>query len=188
VDFCLEISPMKRQLSVWVLPAALGLLMAPGVFGQETVEPQTSPNPLAPFERWIGGQWHLDGSYQEIEWGLGKRSVKSRSYFIVDGKPQLVSEGSWFWHPGEGQIKGVFTAVEMPVVFFDYTTRFEDGRMVNDLRSYDAAGNESLYVETWEFVDETHYEWTLLLETGSGLEKVMGGTYERKSPPPLPSR
>lgn len=31
--------------------------------------------------------------------------------------------------PKEKQIRGVFTAVEMPVVFFDHTTRFEGDKM-----------------------------------------------------------
>jgi hypothetical protein len=117
---------------------------------------QPAADPLAPFERLVGGQWHLEGSYQEFEWGLGRRSVKSRGYFMVDGKPRLVSEGVWFWHPGEKQIKGVFTAIDMPVVFFDYTTPFEKDRMVNDLRAYGPRGNETAYVETWEFTDESH--------------------------------
>jgi len=141
---------------------------------------QPAPNPLAPFERLIGGQWHLDGSYSEFEWGLGRLSVSTHSYFIVEGEPKLVSEGIWFWHPGEKSIKGAFTAIDMPVVFFDYTVRFEGNKMVTDLVAFDAEGNEAAYVETWEFTDETHYVWKLLSETPDGLQEVMGGTYERK--------
>ena len=96
---------------------------------------QSALDHLAPFEQLIGGQWYLEGSYQEFEWGVGRRSVRSRSYFIIEGEPKLVSEGIWFWHPGERQIRGVVTAIDMPVVFFDYTTRFEGNRMVSDLRS-----------------------------------------------------
>jgi len=142
---------------------------------------QTSaPDPLVPFERLMGGQWHLDGSYQEFEWGVGRRSVKARSYFLVDGQPKLVSEGFWFWHPGEKQIKGVFTAIDMPVVFFDYTTRFEGTKMVNDLHSYSAKGTESVYVETWDFTDDTHFVWKLMKKTPEGLNEVMGGTYTKR--------
>jgi len=141
---------------------------------------QSAAGPLAPFERLIGGQWHLDGSYHEFEWGLGRQSVRSRSYFIVEGEPKLVSEGIWFWHPGEKQIKGAFTAIDMPVVFFDYTVRFEGNKMVSDLVAFDAEGNKSAYVETWEFTDDTHYEWKLFSETPDGPREVMGGIYSKR--------
>lgn len=150
------------------------LLMPAQVGAQES-----TANPLAPFERLIGGKWHLDGSYHEFEWGLGRQSVTTRSYFIIEGEPKLVSEGTWFWHPGEKQIKGAFTAIDMPVVFFDYTVRFEGDKMVSDLVAFDAEGNETVYVETWEFTDATHYVWKLLSETPDGPQEVMGGTYAR---------
>ena len=68
----------------------------------------------------------------------------------------------------------------MPVAFFDYTTRFEGDTMVNDLRSYDANGAESAYVETWDFTDKSTYQWALLKQTSAELQRVMGGTYARK--------
>jgi hypothetical protein len=159
--------------------AATFLVASPGRAESSGAE-QLAGNPLMPFERLIGGEWHLEGSYQEFEWGVGRKSVKSRSYFMVDGSPKLVSEGIWFWHPGEKEIKGVFTAIHMPVTFFDYTTRFEDKKMVNDLRSYDSNGNEMVYAETWDFKDDMHFVWKLLSKTPDGLKEEMGGTYTRK--------
>ncbi len=90
-------------------------------------------NPLAGFERLIGGQWHLKGSYQEFEWGAGQRSVKAKSYFIFEGEPKLVSEGIWFWHPEAKEVRGIFTAVGMPVDLFEYKTHFESDSIVSDL-------------------------------------------------------
>lgn len=141
-------------------------------------QPAAEAQPLAPFERLIG-RWRLGDSQQEFVWGVGRRSVIARGYFVVDGKPTLVSEGMWFWHPGEERIKGVVTAVNMPVSFFDYTTRFEGDRMVSELASYDADGEASRYVETFEFVDDSQYEWTLHTKSGEDLQKVMGGLYTR---------
>ena len=143
----------------------------------------TNNNPidsLSQFSRLIGGEWHLDGSYQVFEWGVGKRSVKSRSYFIIDGKSKLVSEGIWVWHPGEKKLKGYFTAIEMPVVFFDYTTSFKGNIMMNELISYSLQGNPEIYFETWEFTDDDHFVWTLFSKTIDGDKKIMGGNYERK--------
>ena len=151
----------------------------PVASAQHATGNEQSGNPLAPFERLIGGQWHIEGSYQEFEWGLGKQSVRSRGFFVIDGVPRLVSEGVWFWHPQEKKIKGVFTAIDMPVVFFDYTTRFEQDRMVSELLSFDANGTGTAYVETWEFTDDTQYVWKLLKETVGGVQEVMSATYSR---------
>ncbi|MGH8130764.1 MAG: hypothetical protein ACRES3_07915 [Steroidobacteraceae bacterium] len=78
--------------------------------------------------------------------------MKSRSYFIVEGKPKLVSEGAWFWHPGEKQIKGVFTAIDMPVVFFDYTTRFEANKMMVEAIEENARGHAR--GDGWHILEE----------------------------------
>lgn len=137
-------------------------------------------NPLEQFAQLIGGEWHLEGSYQVYEWGVGKKSVKASGFFIVDGKPKLVSEGFWFWHPGERKIKGYFTAIDMPVVFYDYTTRFEERRMISELKAYSPGGREMSYTEIYEFIDEKNYQWSLLKDTGEGLKEVMGGVFERK--------
>jgi hypothetical protein len=156
-------------------------LLMPGWVRTLAENAQTlAPNPLAPFERLIGSQWHLDGSYQEFEWGVGRLSVKARSYFFVEDQPKLVSEGMWFWHPEEKRIKGIFTAIDMPVAIFEYTARFEGDGLVSELVAYSAEGAKSQYAEKWEFVDETHFVWTLFTETPDGLQEEMGGTYSRK--------
>ena len=170
-----------KNLAYMVFMIITSTTLLPNQAYSQDMDPQhVASNPLAPFERLMGGRWHLDGSYQEFEWGVGQRSVRSRGYFIVEGKPNLVSEGIWFWHPGEKQIKGVFTAVDMPVVFFDYTTRFEEDTMVSDLRAYGANGAETIYVETWKFTDDSHYVWKLLRKTPDGLQEEMAGTYSKK--------
>ena len=136
--------------------------------------------PLAGFERLIGGQWHLEGSYQEFEWGAGQRSVKAKGYFLVEGEPKLVSEGIWFWHPETKEVKGIFTAVGMPVELFEYTTRFDSESIVSDLVAYTSEGSKTVYTESWQFLDDTHFEWTLFAKTPDGPQKAMGGTYTRK--------
>lgn len=171
---------MKRRFLLAAAAAVSGLSLAVPGLSQTDGGEEAAINPLAPFERLIGGQWHLEGSYQEFEWGVGKRSVKARGYFVVDGNPRLVSEGYWFWHPGQRQIKGFFTAIDMPVTFFDHTTRFEQNRMVSDLRAYTPGGGETVFVETWEFTDESHFEWRLTSDMADGSQPQMSGTYTRK--------
>ena len=62
--------------------------------------------PLAPFTRLVGGTWHMDDSKHEFFWQVGRKAIGNRSYFMVDGEYQLVSEGAWYWHPGEGVLRG----------------------------------------------------------------------------------
>ena len=111
---------------------------------------------------------------------MGRRSVRARGYFLVEGAAELVSEGAWFWHPGEGQVRGYFTASGMPAALFDYRTRFEGNTMVHDLRSYGANGEEAAYIETWEFLDDARYVWRLLRQTPDGPKEEMSGTYTRR--------
>ena len=167
---------MKSNRTLAITVAVIALLMTSNVNSQDA-------HPLQGFERLMGGQWHLDESYQEFEWGVGRQSVRARSYFAVDGQPKLVSEGYWYWHPGEKQIKGLFTAIDMPVVLFEYTTRFEGSTMVNDLTTFAANGNETTFAETWEFVDDMQFEWKLTSELSDGAAAVMSGTYVRTKSP-----
>jgi hypothetical protein len=167
---------------ILIMLAVIGVTLPIPGWAQTQAEHSHTPaqNPLAPFERLIGGQWHLGTSYQEFEWGVGRRSVRARSYFFVADEPKLVSEGIWFWHPEDKKIKGVFTAIDMPVEIFEYTTRFEETGLVSELITYSPDGTRSEYVEKWEFQDESHFVWTLLVATPDGLKAEMTGTYARK--------
>lgn len=138
-----------------------------------------SDGPLSPFSKLIGGKWEAGDSYQTFEWGVGQTSVIGKSYFVIDGEATLVSEGSWYWHPGEQKIKGHFTAINMPIALFDYTTTFDGDTIRNDLRAYDRAGNELRYEELWEFTGNDEYTWTLMRVTESDNTREMSATYQR---------
>jgi hypothetical protein len=165
-----------------ILGCMFGLLLLAAASGRaaEQTGQDTTGNPLEPFSRLVGGKWQLADTYQTFHWGVGRLSVRSLGFALVDGEPKLVSEGLWFWHPEMKKIKGYFTAIEMPVAFFDYSTRFEGNRMVNELRAFSTAGSVDLYVETWEFTGTDSYQWTLSQPAADSLTKIMGGTYSRK--------
>jgi hypothetical protein len=135
--------------------------------------------PLSPFSKLIGGKWESEGTYQTFHWGVGQASVIARSFFIVEGKAMPVSEGSWYWHPGEQRIRGHFTAINMPVSLFDYTTTFVEDTMRNDIRAYDKAGNETRYEEVWAFTSDHEYVWSLYRVADTGKELEMSATYRR---------
>lgn len=149
-----------------------------GLIAQESKE--VSSEALSNFSRLIGGEWHLDNSYQTFEWGVGEKSVRAKSYFLVNDTPKLVSEGAWIWHPGLNKLKGYFTAIAMPYDFFEYTTSFEENTMINELVTYSSDGASATYIETWEFTDDDRFIWTLFTLNGEERMKVMEGNYVRK--------
>lgn len=171
---------MRTLKSGWQVAICTGLIVCALCAAQIGAQDgEKSPaNPLSPFERLIGGQWHLENTYQEFEWGSGKQSVRGRSYQVKDGEASLVSEGLWFYHPGEGEIKGYFVGSGMGVDLIDYTTEINEERMVNDLTSYGTYGGA--YEEVWEFTGDDEYVWTLYQKTDDGRKKMMGGTFVRK--------
>lgn len=173
----------RTTLKSSILPAyAFGFLLLAVVSGQaaEPAREDTTENPLEPFPKLVGGKWRLADTYQTFHWGVGRLSVRSLGFAIVDGEPKLVSEGIWFWHPELKQIKGYSTAIDMPVNIFDYTTEFQENTMVNKLRAYSSTGSAEDYIETWEFTGPDTYEWTLSAPTPDGMTKIMAGTYTRK--------
>ena len=164
-----------------VLPAAALAAVVLTLPAPARAQDPAPPNdPLAPFEAFVGGRWQLDESYHELEWGVGRRSVRSRGYAVLEGQAKLVSEGMWFWHPGEDRIKGFFTAIDMAPQFFEYSTRFEGTTMVNDLLVFSAGGEPQRYVERWEPIDEDRYHWTLLEVTDDGLKETFDAVYTRR--------
>ena len=167
-----KVMNLRAFLSVAVIVTALSCAAV--------TQAEATDDPLAGFAPFIGGQWHMEGSYTELEWGVGRRAVNARSYFVVDGQAKLVSEGFWYWHPGEQQIKGVFTAIDMPVELFLYTIRFDGDTMIGDLMAYGSNGKETPFVEKWKLEDGTTFLWTLTSETPDGQEQSMRGTYKRQ--------
>jgi len=137
-------------------------------------------HPLAPFERLVGGEWHMEQSHQVFEWAVGGKAIRARSYIASDDAPVLVGEGAWFWHPDDRVIRGYQLADGMGVDLFEYTSRWEGDTLVSELLAFDAAGTATEYRETWEFTGPDAYEWTLFVKTPHGLQRAMGGTFTRR--------
>lgn len=143
------------------------------------IHTSSNSNPLSKFEAIIGGEWHQKGGFQTFRWGIGKKSVIAENYFMIDGEAEKVSEGIWFWHPGEQRIKGYFTAINMPVSFFDYTLRFTNEGTKSNLSAYDSSGKLTQYIERWVFDNKDQISWTLYSIDGEQKTEVMSGTMTR---------
>lgn len=167
-------NPIRRLITALAVSVATLVSVA-----SNAAEPAgANDNPLAPLARLVGGEWHMRDSYQTFEWSVDGRTIVTRGYAVGESGPKLVSEGMWFWHPGEQQVRCYAVAVDMGVDFFDYTTHFDGDTIVNDLRCYGTYSGE--YRETWRFTDNNHYSWTLLREGAEGLEDFMEGTFTRR--------
>lgn len=162
-------------------PKAKAVLLMIAILSVIPTTSMAGDNPLAPFDP-IVGRWESGDSYHLIEWGVGEKVVFSRSYAVVDGADQLVSEGWWLWHPATKAIRGTAVAVGMPFDLLEMETRFEEGNLVSDLVGVAADGSRQDYRETWEFTDENHYTWTLYALGDESETVMMTGTYERATP------
>ncbi|MGD8978202.1 MAG: hypothetical protein PVG91_11405 [Gammaproteobacteria bacterium] len=138
--------------------------------------------PLAAFEPLIGGEWTLGDGYQVLEWGVGKRSVIARSYHRGPDGPRLVSEGSWFFHPGKEAIVGYFTAVNMGIALFEYRTIAGKDGLESQIVTWDEQGRESRYVERWTLQGDDRYLWQLMTIGEGVLTPVSEGVFTRHGP------
>jgi hypothetical protein len=167
---------------VAVALAALAFAFAPVRAGDSTATDDARAQ-MAPFARWIGGEWHMQGTIHTFEWGLDRRSVRFQTWFEVAGERTHVAEGVWFWHPGERSIRGYFTAVDSPADFVEATTLLTVDRMVSDLLAHTADGGRTQQRETWEFDGDDRCEWALFVRHDDHFEKAQGGVFERRRAP-----
>ena len=186
----------RRAVGVSLAVPVLALAVAATAVSPATAQvagssDSTGADPLAPFERLIGGRWYLGDAYQTFEWGVGRKSVVARMYFPgggagsgvggdADTEDRLVSEMTFAWHPGEGTIRAWGVARDMGVDLFEYETRVEGETFVHDLRAWGPAASDAPQRETWELVGPDRYLWTLLEMREGAWTEVMSGTFERR--------
>jgi len=126
------------------------------------------------FGELVVGEWETEDSRHLLEWGVGRRVVRSTSYFKSDGEWVLVSEGMWFWDARQETIRGIVVATGMPVELFEYRSEVRGEEIVHDLVAHGEAGGR--YVERWRF-SGGEYRWTL--EEPKEGTAIMDGVYRR---------
>jgi hypothetical protein len=168
---------LRARLSTALSTVALFTIAshAPAVLAQDTEE----ADPWGPMARLVGGAWHMGDSHQVFEWGPGKLALHGRSYRGGEDGPMEVGRGMFYYHPGDGAVRGVFTGVGMGIDLFDYTAvTVEDDRLVFDLRTYGAMAGR--FEEVWEFAGDDQFEWSLAQVTDDGTVEMMAGTFVRE--------
>ncbi len=161
--------------------AHMALVVILPILAAHTAAPESPDGPLAPFERLMGGRWSTGQSYHTFEWGFGNKTVVAKTFSVAeDGKELLVAHAIWFWHPQQQTIIGYSIVEQMPFELMEMTSRFEDGTLVNELRAIAADGSASEHIETWEFVGDDRYDWTLYREQMTDDDVWMIETYTRQ--------
>lgn len=96
--------PSLRSLAAPLFCGALIAAAASAATPTASDEAAASPRGLmAPFARLVGGEWHIGPLRHVFEWGVGENTVIARSF---DPEGKLASEARWFWHPGDGVVRG----------------------------------------------------------------------------------
>lgn len=153
------------------------------LFAQEAKVDSLTSNPLEHFDFLVGGTWTSNTTQQTFAWGIGKKSIISKLYFIntENNDLKLVGEINWFWHPGLEQIKGYGTSIDMAMDFFDYTTTFENpNKMLNTFMAYGGEFNGVQQLETLEFIDTNKYKWTYFNKVMDEFRPSYSITFQRK--------
>lgn len=153
---------MRIRARVWVG------LMALGAFATVGLAEESSPaEPLAAFERFVGGAWQSEGDFKVrivYEWGLNKKLLKIKSYLVGESGPQLVYESSVYWHPVKKQV--VFQSVSSRGGLFDGTMSVDKNVYKSEFASYDGE-NTAHYRQSITFVDDDNVLWSVQSKKGN---------------------
>lgn len=136
---------------------------------------------LSAFDRLPGGCWRLGDSCQEFEFGLDRRRLVARTVIHTPAGERVVSEGAWFYHPGEEQVIGYFIARDMGVEFFEYRTLFHGDVMLSEVTAWDGSGKPRPYRERWTFTGPDSYTWELFEDSAGSMKRVMQGIFVRET-------
>lgn len=165
--------PMLSTLLILLLALSLPIPRGAAAAGDETASPTPAANGrLDDMGRLVGGSWKIGPLTHVFEWGIGHHTLIARSY---DAEGNYASEARWFWHPGEGVIKG-YSIDAAGSGLAEMTTLIEGDTMSNALLMMGSDGSRANYVGEWVFVGEDRYDWTLYKKTDSGREKQFTAT------------
>lgn len=135
---------------------------------------------LEKFSWLIGGKWYFEDTWQTFNWGLAKMSVRLESFTLINGEAHLLAEGWWYWHPGEQNVKGFFTAIDQDVTFFDCRTEFEGDKIISHIQSFTENSKKQNYVEFIEPAGKNKYIWKFLEKSEVRLKENLRCVFIRR--------
>lgn len=114
-----------------ILAVLLFLLVSLDVRAQKDLE-----NPLLQFSPLIGGEWDINDSFQTFEWGIGKKSVRSRKFIASPGGGYTSFETVWVWHPQRQLIIGSEITSDASIDFIEHEAYFKGDTLISNISSY----------------------------------------------------
>jgi hypothetical protein len=144
-------------------------------------------NPMAPLERFVGGQWVVDGKWANgealhartiYEWGLGKKIIRAKTFVKSEGAEYQRYEGILTWHPKKKCLVEISFAVDGALTEYVLETKDADTLDIG-WRPYDD-GEPNKVRQTLKFKDRDSFVWTVWLNTGEKWQQLIEATWHRK--------
>lgn len=133
--------------------------------------PFTSPLELEPLAPLLDGDWEIDATRSDgtavhvhttFEWGLGKRSIHSRTWRIAaDGTQEAIEDSYYFWHPGRRTLRMLGIGEDGRLC--EGALHLEEDTLVLDYAAHTTEGSTEFH-ERWRFTDDGIVEqrlWTV---------------------------
>jgi hypothetical protein len=141
--------------------------------------PQATAKELDPLSPLMKGDWEIETTRVDgtpwharsaFDWGLGKRSVLSRTWHIdADGNERVVTELRYFWHPGRRTLR--MLGIGEDGRLSDGTLRLEEDTLVFDYAMHTPGGSTSV-LERWQFKADGTFEQKLWTVADDGIRTL----------------
>lgn len=151
---------MKRLTAALLIALFLPVFMGAEDEKPEAPAPKEEPASLDDSARAIGGIWVAEDGVKDpkaphgrftAEWGVGKKLIRSRTYWVQGGKQSLLYEGAQYWHPGRKAL--VFYEMEHTGNLFEGEIVKLGDEYVTRWSAHTAAG-EIKYERRGEYLDD----------------------------------
>lgn len=172
-----------RELDPWMSGSFTREIHAPREDPRDELawgSPFTSPEELEPLIPLIDGDWEIDATrsdgtaihlHSTFEWGLGRRSIRSRTWHIeADGSQRAVTDSCYYWHPGRRTL--LMIGIGEDGRLSEGTLHFDGDTLVFEYAVHTPEGSTDLH-ERWRFIDDGTVEQSLWSEAEDGERSLV---------------
>lgn len=111
------------------------------------------------------------------EWGINKKMLKGKTWWLQDGKDTLIYEGIQFWHPDEEKL--MHYEVGFTGGIFDGASELKDGKWINKFTSYEG-GKTVEYEQHGEYLNDNTMTSIVYVKQDGKLKKFREYKFYRK--------
>jgi hypothetical protein len=151
---------VMKRLAVALL-IALFLPVFMGAEDEKPAEkPADKPSSLEESAKGIGGIWIAEQGIKDpkaphgrfrVEWGVNKKLIRSRTWWVKDGIETQIYEGAQYWHPGRKEL--VFFEVAASGELYEGVIVEREGAHLSKWTAHSDKGSVE-YEQHGEYVDD----------------------------------